>query len=122
MSGNVEFYSLSLLTVFTQKAKALFNSVINAFVCFNATFQRFEITMQSSTHCAICNVSLPNMESWKDHLQGRKHLRGVQLEEERRDAERRGIYVKGLFSFVFSVTYRPLGCNKDHGIGNCCCM
>jgi hypothetical protein len=51
-------------------------------------------------------------ESWKAHLRGKKHLKALQLEEQRRNAEeqrrnaeQKGIYVRGLFCFVFSVCY-----------------
>jgi len=61
--------------------------------------------MMSSAKCAICNVSVLDTESLKAHLQGKKHLRALQLEEQRRNAEEKGIYVRGLFSFVFSACY-----------------
>jgi hypothetical protein len=70
-----------------------------------ATVQKFEITMQRSTKCAVCNVSVLDTESWKAHLQGKKHLRALQLEEQRRNAEQKGIYVRGLFSFQFKMPF-----------------
>lgn len=48
----------------------------------------------SSAKCAICNVSVLDTESLKAHLQGKKHLRALQLEEQRRNAEEKGIYVR----------------------------
>jgi len=94
-----------IIIIFCVDCHTLHIVIIHAFVCLIATVRRFEITMQRSTNCAICNVSVLDMEAWKAHLQGKKHQRALHLEEQRRNAEQKGIYVRGLFCFVFSACY-----------------
>jgi hypothetical protein len=61
--------------------------------------------MQNPIRCAICEVDMPNKESLALHLLGKRHLRGLQLLEQKKVAEEKGIYVRGLSSFVFSFSY-----------------
>jgi hypothetical protein len=88
---------MMIMSVFCVDSHTLHVVIFHAFVSLIATVQRFEITMR----CAICNVSVLDPESWKAHLRGKRHLRSIYLEEQKRDAELKGIYVRGLFSFVF---------------------
>jgi hypothetical protein len=60
--------------------------------------------MQSPSRCEICKVDVPR-ECWVSHLQGKKHRRGVLLLQQKRDAEEKGIYVKGLFSILLCFSY-----------------
>lgn len=67
-----------------------------------ATVQEFKVTtMQNSTRCEICKVDTPDKESLACHILGKKHLRKLQHLQQKKDAEETGIYVTGLFSFVF---------------------
>jgi len=61
--------------------------------------------MQNPTRCEICKVDIPNKDSWTLHLLGKKHRRVVELLEQKKDAEEKGIYVRGLSNFVFSLYY-----------------
>jgi hypothetical protein len=74
-------------------------------ICFIAAVQELEITtMPNTSRCAVCKVDMPR-ESWASHLQGKKHQRGVSLLQQKRDAEEKGIYVKGVFSILLCFSY-----------------
>jgi hypothetical protein len=79
--------------------------IIHSFVCLIAAVQRFERTMQRSKQCALCNVCVLDTEAWKAHLRGKRHLKALRFEEQKKNAEQNGIYVRGLYRFVFSACY-----------------
>lgn len=56
--------------------------------------------MEKPLRCVICDVDIPNKESVGLHLLGKRHLRTLNFCKQKKDAEEKGIFVKGLSIFL----------------------